>query len=70
MQMTLDAWLARIPFRYELLLLLALLIWLLWSVAAGMTGVACGMALLRIEERVMATRGAAPEVVGAAPLWC
>jgi hypothetical protein len=46
MQMTLDAWLARIPFRYELLLLLALLIWLLWSVAAGMTGVACGMALV------------------------
>lgn len=41
-----DIALARIPFRYELLLVIAVSIWILWAIAAGTVGFMLGLGIV------------------------
>ncbi|AXH00660.1 hypothetical protein DVJ83_16015 (plasmid) [Deinococcus wulumuqiensis] len=41
-----DIALARIPFRYELLLVIAVIIWILWAIAAGTVGFMLGLGIV------------------------
>lgn len=41
-----DIALARIPFRYELLLVIAVIIWILWAIAAGTVGIMLGLGIV------------------------
>lgn len=47
----LDQFLSRIPFRYELLLLIAVVLWGLWWLAAGTTGFMFGMGIFTLTLR-------------------
>lgn len=46
-----DLLVARIPFRYELLLLIAVVLWGLWWLAAGTTGFMFGLAIFTLALR-------------------
>jgi Na+/H+ antiporter NhaC len=46
-----DRILSSIPFRYELLTLIALVVWLMWWLAAGATGFMLGLGVLALALR-------------------
>ncbi|GGR15610.1 hypothetical protein [Deinococcus ruber] len=47
----LDVLLGRIPFRYEVLCLIAVVLWLLWWLTAGVTGFVLGLGIVMLAVR-------------------